>query len=175
MKREMKYSSSCFYQNQQESMLLDYIFKEYNTPMFTQKLSCCKYPDVSVLPYIWRDHLKSIMTFLGLARTGVQGYVQDDTTHTPMRNATIKVVGVDRLFDVTKISAHFKIMLPAGKYSILVSCHEYESKTMDIEVRDSSMLHMVILLKRASGKGTVENVTELPKVFTGVKGKFSDL
>lgn len=71
IKRDIKNPEVCQSEDlRSESMLVDYIYNEYNTPMLTTKLSCCKYPEVSNLPYIWRDYLKPMMNFLSLVNTG---------------------------------------------------------------------------------------------------------
>lgn len=88
-----------------------------------------------------------------------------------MRNATIKVLGLNKLHDVTKNMAHFKIMLPVGKYSLLVSCHEYETKMINIEVKPSSILSMIVKLQKHNATGTGDVVPSAQNaVFTGIKG-----
>lgn len=50
--------------------LTDYLYKEYNTPMLTAKVSCCEYPAIANIPYIWRDILAPIMSVLESTLTG---------------------------------------------------------------------------------------------------------
>lgn len=50
--------------------LTDYIYHEYNTPMFTAKVSCCEYPVVENVPYIWKEILIPIKNFLNILKTG---------------------------------------------------------------------------------------------------------
>lgn len=191
MLKDMKYNAQCPLVNTDEMMIIDYIYNEYNTPMFVHKLSCCKYPHVSLLPYIWRDHLKSIMSFLSLVRTGVRGYVKDAVANTAMTNATVKIFGLNKLYDVSSTLAYYKIMLPAGHYKVLVSCHEYETQVFEVEVREGMMLDRNVMLKKVgSGVGTVVPVEPVktiepektivppqgpeekkqPSVFQGIRG-----
>lgn len=51
-------------------ILTDFLFHEYDTPMFTAKISCCQYPSVYNIPYIWRDILKPTMRLLNIVKTG---------------------------------------------------------------------------------------------------------
>lgn len=53
-----------------DEVLTDYIYHEYNTPMMTAKVSCCEYPAIGNIPYIWRDILEPSMSLLKLVNTG---------------------------------------------------------------------------------------------------------
>lgn len=53
-----------------DNIVTDFLFKEYYTPMLTLKVSCCEYPAVENLPYIWRDIVDPIMSVLNATRTG---------------------------------------------------------------------------------------------------------
>lgn len=171
MKNDMKYSGMCPQEFKKQKLLIDYMYNEYNTPMLTHMLGCCQYPDVSSLPYIWRDHLKSLMDFLSLTRTGVNGFIRDENNK-PMFNATVKILGDNKIYDVTKTQAHFKILLPVGFYNMLVSCHEYENKMINIEVKLNEILQIVVKLKK-SGNTLSEVIPEqqYENVKTGIKGK----
>jgi len=54
-----------------DAITTDFLFKEYYTPMLTLKVSCCDYPAVENLPYIWRDILAPLMSILNATRTGM--------------------------------------------------------------------------------------------------------
>ncbi|KAJ8958532.1 hypothetical protein NQ318_002327 [Aromia moschata] len=125
--------------------LTDYLYHEYNTPLITAKVSCCEYPDVGSIPYIWRDILAPIMSVLETTLTGVEGFVKDAKL-TPLLNATINISGMDQTFEVTKKQAHFKILLPPGKYDLEVACHGYEKKLLHIEITDGNILSLKVNL-----------------------------
>lgn len=55
-----------------DDVLTDYLYHEYDTPVLTMKVSCCQYPAVDNLPYIWRDVLQPTMNLLNLVNTGKQ-------------------------------------------------------------------------------------------------------
>lgn len=91
-----------------------------------------------------------------------------------MKNATIKILGSNRLYDVN-IDAHFKIMLPARKYNLLISCHQYEAKLVTIVVKENSILSMVIKLKKLNGTSSVISEEKVSSIATGIKGKLKNI
>lgn len=145
--------------------LTNAIYRDYNIPMLTEKVSCCEYPFVGDLPYIWRQSLQPLMTVLNFTTTGLEGYVRDANA-SPMRNATIKLIGSDRNFDVTKNLAHFKIMLPPGKYKIEVSCHFYINTTINVDIIEGKMTFINVILTKA---GIFESI-----IGTGIRGYVKD-
>lgn len=50
--------------------LTDWIYENYAVPVITGKVSCCEYPAVNDIPYIWRETLSSFMTVLTSTLTG---------------------------------------------------------------------------------------------------------
>lgn len=58
-------------------VITDYLYHEYNTPVLTAKISCCEYPAIDSVPYIWRDVLNPFMTVLGYSLTGELVYYDD--------------------------------------------------------------------------------------------------
>ncbi|KAF2900813.1 hypothetical protein ILUMI_05352 [Ignelater luminosus] len=170
-----------------DDILTDYIYHEYNTPMFTTKITCCEYPAVENIPYIWRETLIPSMNFLSIVKTGVEGTVRD-TDSNLMKNATVKVLGSNKIYEVTKISAHFKIILPSGKYSLEVNCHGYMPKVVSIMVQKDEILYADIILDKASEEISNNNdnnaeitnsieqepVLEGESIHFGVKGYIRD-
>lgn len=51
-------------------LLTKYLYTEYGTPVLTAKVTCCEYPAVANIPYIWRDTLDPIMRVLSTTLTG---------------------------------------------------------------------------------------------------------
>ncbi|KAF5286929.1 hypothetical protein FQR65_LT12388 [Abscondita terminalis] len=155
-----------------DDLLTDYIYTEYNIPMFTPKISCCEYPAVENLPYVWREVLDPIMNFLAITKTGVEGVVRD-SAGVPMKNATVKVQGVSRLYEVSKIAAHYKIMLPPGTFTLEVNCHLYDSKVLIVDIKKDVILNLDVVLNRpGGGVGTV--VDRVSDAVTGIKGYIRD-
>lgn len=53
-----------------QDTLTNYLYNEYDTPVFTAKVSCCSYPAIENVPYIWREVMFPLMDVLELATTG---------------------------------------------------------------------------------------------------------
>lgn len=58
-----------------DDILTDYLYHEYNTPLMTAKVSCCEYPAVGNIPYIWREILAPSMKLLSMVNTGRVPYL----------------------------------------------------------------------------------------------------
>ncbi|KAL3271051.1 hypothetical protein HHI36_021551 [Cryptolaemus montrouzieri] len=137
-----------------QNNLTEYLYREYDMPVLTAKVSCCSYPAVENLPYIWREVMLPIMKVLELASIGIHGYVKDETTK-PMTNATIKVQGLNKTIEVAKATAHYNIMLPPGKYVIEVKCHNYKAFSVDVDITDSRIFLPITLQKDEGRSGLV--------------------
>lgn len=77
--------------------------------------------------------------------TGLQGTVRN-YKNIPLLNATVQVLETGETFEVTKNLAHFKSMVPAGQYTINVSCHGYESKIVKVHVWELQIAEVKVLL-----------------------------
>ncbi|CAG9814957.1 unnamed protein product [Phaedon cochleariae] len=144
---ELKMSQSCSMSNKgTDSILTDYLYHEYNTAVLTAKVSCCEYPAVGNIPYIWRDILAPLMRVLASTLTGVEGVVKNNLGE-PMLNASVTVSGIDQPYEVTKKIAHFKLMLPPGNYNLEISCHDYQTKVIHISVTEGNLLSLDVVLE----------------------------
>lgn len=54
-----------------DDLITDFIYHEYDTPMYTAKVSCCEYPAVENLPFIWRESLEALKALIGIVKTGM--------------------------------------------------------------------------------------------------------
>lgn len=159
---------SCTNDYSQQTQLIDLLLREYNTGVLTHLVGCCPFPHVSSLPYVWRAQLGPITAFLNLARTGLRAYVQD-THNKPMLNATVQIID-DKIRDVKPPKALFKMILPAGKYKLIVSCHQYETKMVNVEIKQDNMLDLIVRLNKSS----VLDSSVVPEVVSGIKGYVID-
>ncbi|XP_030748149.1 carboxypeptidase D [Sitophilus oryzae] len=176
--------------NGTNDLLTDFLYKEYNTPMITAKVTCCDYPAVDNIPYIWRDVLEPLMAVLNATRTGIQGIVKS-SDNLLLHNATVRVVGSDQDYEVSKIKAHFKIMLPPGEHTIQVACHNYNSKELTVVVKELvlSDINVVLIKLKDKPSSTIENIDHNDKamktdntihdpfdgpITTGIKGYIND-
>lgn len=115
------------------------------------------------------------MSFLSITKTGVQGMVVGDKKN-PMINATLKLRGMNKSYEVTKIHGLFKIMLPPGKYYMEVLCHNYKPRLLTFEVVADNLITLnVELEKDAADKEIKEEVTETNGlVYVNIKGYIRD-
>lgn len=63
-----------------------------------------------------------------------------------MRNATVKIRGISKVYEVTRNMAHFKIMLPPGVYKLEVNSHGYGSKVVDVRVEQDNVRFVRVVL-----------------------------
>lgn len=112
---------------------------------------------------VWRNNLEKILNFLDLIKTGVKGFVKAIDGQ-PLRNATIRVVGNQLQYSVTKNLGHFRIVLPAGPIQLEFSCDNYESRMIPVVMNDGSAVDMgdVVLRKLGTGIPVNNNVLNLP-------------
>ncbi|KRT86412.1 hypothetical protein AMK59_366, partial [Oryctes borbonicus] len=140
-----------------DDTITDFMYHEYDTPIYTATVSCCEYPAVENLPFIWRESLDALKSLLGIVKTGIQGFVRD-TKNALMKNATISVKGINKLYEVTKTSAFYKIILPTGDYEIEFNCHGYKSITRPIKIVQDQLQILNITLEAGSGQSSYESL-----------------
>nr|CAH7712255.1 unnamed protein product [Callosobruchus chinensis] len=144
-----------------DELLTEYLYREYNAPMLTAKVSCCEYPAIANIPFIWRDTLDAMMKVISTTLTGVEGVVQNALGE-PMLNATVRITGMEQQYDVTKRLAHFKILLLPGEYVLEVVCHNYQSKVLHVKLEEEKILSLKVVLQRGEEevyRGTVVHLT----------------
>ncbi|CAD6227310.1 GSCOCG00006098001-RA-CDS [Cotesia congregata] len=133
----------------------DFIQKQYHIPVISLSLSCCKYPAAEKLPGIWRDNLLPIKELLFDLTTGVRVEVTDVNAN-PLREAKIAIG--NEVYGVTKNMAYFiKTLLP-NSYSLTVTCPNYESKVVNVKVKDHEIVDVKVQLDVVKSTGVVEAV-----------------
>lgn len=118
-------------------------------------------PPQSDLATIWRRNHEIIKNFVHLIDTGVKGLVKDFETGEPLRSATVMVYGNERVYNVTKNLAQFKLILPKGSFDLVVSSNGYSTKrfTVIIEQGNAKDLGSIGLEKFVPGKSDVVEMT----------------
>lgn len=110
----------------------------------------------------------------------MQGFIKD-TKGNPMKNATISIKGISKLYEVTKTSAHYKIMLPAGRYLMETNCHGYKAISNDLLIKENEILNLNITLEFNTGQTSIseDELSELISAdfknnnsFTGIEGEY---
>ncbi|KPJ13020.1 Carboxypeptidase D [Papilio machaon] len=141
--------------------LIDLVCERYNTPIVSLGLSCCKMPSPDVIGWVWRDNLRGIMKLVEVANTGVKGYIKNEDG-LPMREASLAVTGVARQYRVTPNRAHYRALLPAGDYRVIVRCHGYHDQQLTWRVIEGIVKQKDIVLRRLNAEHLPLAVDELP-------------
>ncbi|XP_031840288.1 carboxypeptidase D svr [Nomia melanderi] len=124
----------------------DYIQNEYNIPVMTVNLACCKYPFAEYIPNIWRENLLPLKQLIQSLTTGIRAVVTD-VNNIPLRNATIKIG--TKQYSVSKNMAYFKIILLPGEYMLIFSCEGYMEQFVKVHVENENITDLnVKLIKR---------------------------
>lgn len=58
----------------------DYNYVNSNCFEITVEVSCCKFPDESTLEGFWNDNRESLLEYLKLVHTGLNGFVKNKDT-----------------------------------------------------------------------------------------------
>ncbi|KAH7645110.1 carboxypeptidase d-like protein [Dermatophagoides farinae] len=126
-------------------------------------LSCCKYPNSSVLETEWLDNRESLLKFIETAHWGIKGIILDENTHEPIKSAIISIGNNDGGHNITSSlqGEYWRLLLP-GSYSVTVSAFGYETKTLPITVDNMDPTTATILnftLTRRSSSSSATNIT----------------
>lgn len=157
------------HQHETVQSLTNLFYKLYQIPLFTFDISCCRMPPESELATIWRRNHEIIKNFVHLIDTGVKGLVKDFETGEPLRSATVMVHGNERVYNVTKNLAQFKLILPKGSFDLVVSSSGYSTKRFTIVIEQGNLtdLGSIGLEKFVPGKSDVVELTSNPQKSSG--------
>ncbi|CRK97571.1 CLUMA_CG010957, isoform A [Clunio marinus] len=128
--------------NENDSLrkITNLMYKMFKLPLYSINLSCCKMPNEKEIAEIWKENIEKILKFINLARGGVEGYVRDKNGN-PLRNAKIVVKGSQRVHEVSKNLAFFHVLVPSGTCEIQVTCVNYTTKTVGINI-DAAIINL---------------------------------
>ncbi|XP_011313662.1 carboxypeptidase D-like [Fopius arisanus] len=135
----------------------DYIMKNYKIPVLALSLSCCKYAAPESLPVIWRDNLAPLKELLFGLTTGIRAEIQNDKGE-PLRNTKVHI-GTET-YSVTKNMAYFIRVLIPGKYSLVFSCDNYITKTVNVEIKSHEITDIKVHLERLNATGSIEPISK---------------
>lgn len=90
-----------------------------------------------------------------------------------MTNATIRIDGSNKLYEVNRNTAFYKIMLPEGNYNLIISCHNYATLNLPIYIQHNEITTVNITLEKLTGDGDAEilNQSKIIQNKSGIKGK----
>ncbi|XP_070570378.1 carboxypeptidase D-like [Ptychodera flava] len=110
----------------------DYNYVYHGCMELTFEVSCCKYPDESLLEDFWNKNKISMMKYLEQVHQGVKGLVVDENGN-PLPRARVSVIGRSNYFNTTLDGEYFRILLP-GQYEIEASANGYTSQRKALTV-----------------------------------------
>ncbi|CAB0034889.1 unnamed protein product [Trichogramma brassicae] len=137
------HSDHCSSNNDELHKVERFIGKEYNIPVLSYSMSCCKWPTPEKVPSIWRENLVYLKNLVKKLSTGVRAQIQDATGH-PLRDAQVQINNAT--YKVSKNNAYFKTILPVGTYEALITCEGYQDVRYKLEVKDDSVASVIIKL-----------------------------
>lgn len=129
----------------------NYIFS--NCFEITVELSCCKYPEASLLQSEWLNNQQSLLSYLESVHMGIKGLVTDQQSGQSIPKAIISVQGIGHNITTSVDGEYWRLLLP-GNYTLGVSADGYEDTTFtNISVKsDQPTTFNVRLNKRAATK-----------------------
>ncbi|CAK9809820.1 Carboxypeptidase D [Anthophora quadrimaculata] len=142
----------------------DFNYARSNAFEITFELSCCKYPNASVMPEYWKLNKESLIKYLEQAHIGVKGLVRDSDGQ-PIEAATIVVHGINHNVSTTHRGEYWRLLLP-GTYYIHVEAWGYQpSEPISVTVESGEATVVNFTLKQDSyndqGKLNLEKVEEV--------------
>ncbi|XP_063368930.1 carboxypeptidase D-like [Cydia amplana] len=145
----------------------DFNYLHSNCYEVTFELSCCKYPAAAELPRFWRLNKDAMLSFIEQTHTGVKGFVVDEDGE-PIKNAFIKVEGLQHFVKTTEHGEFWRLLLP-GQYNITALSQGFESPapttvTVPADRTEAVPLKLVVR-RRAVERVKLENI-EVPEVVT---------
>lgn len=168
--------------NENDSLrkITNLMYNMLKVPLYSINLACCKMPKESDIAEIWKENIEKFLKFIDLARSGVKGFVKDRNGN-PLRNAKILLKGSDRVHNVSKNLAYFHVLAPSGQCELEVTCENYESKKIGININNNMVnLADVVLVPDmknkttkhydVSGFVTDDNGTPVENAEIGIKG-----
>ncbi|XP_076249772.1 carboxypeptidase D svr isoform X3 [Calliopsis andreniformis] len=172
------HKSTCNFLSNEIKEVQDYIQNDYNVPVISINLACCKYPPAESIPIIWRENLLPLMRLIHSLTTGIRATVTD-TNNVPLRNAVVRIG--TKSYRVSKNMAYFKMSLLPGEYMLTVYCEGYIEQFMKVNVNDESITDLnVKLMKRSINDTSVKYDEDLElnvvnQVLTDLNDKYSQL
>uniref|UniRef100_A0A1I8Q4W2 Peptidase M14 domain-containing protein n=1 Tax=Stomoxys calcitrans TaxID=35570 RepID=A0A1I8Q4W2_STOCA len=124
--------------------LTNLLYKMYNIPMFTLGLSCCSMPEQKDITSAWRKNIEKLKNFLHLVDTGAVGFVHNAEGQ-PIREAFIRIIDHNPVYNVSKNAARFQLILPEGTYALEVSAPNFETQVVKAVVKHDEITDLGVI------------------------------
>lgn len=116
----------------------------YKIPMFTLGLSCCSMPEQKDITSVWRKNIEKLKNFLHLVDTGAAGFVHTRENQ-PIREAFIRLIDHNQVYNVSRNAARFQLILPEGVYALEISAPNFESQVVKAEVKHGKITNVGVI------------------------------
>ena len=136
--------------NQYSGTLLDYAYGSYATAMVAAHVSCCDFPSALKLPELWKSNLNPLLAYLDAATQGIHGQVSD-IKGMPLEKTKLMLNG-ERLVKLSNKDARFNLVLPVGRYELVLTLDNYEPKKLAFEVKKGKRERKNIVLDSVFGE-----------------------
>ncbi|XP_078047171.1 carboxypeptidase D svr [Augochlora pura] len=173
------HKGTCNILNSEVKEVQDYIRNEYNVPVMSVNVDCCKYPPAASIPIIWRENLLPLIQLVHSLTTGVRAIVTD-VNNVPLREAVVKHGTMQ--YEVSKNMAYFKTILLPGDYTFVFTCEGYVDQSVNIHVENEHITDLTVkLVKSNTGVEKYEEGNEdsepnaLNRMLTDLNDKYSQL
>lgn len=170
--------------NENDSLkkITNLMYNMLKVPLYSINLSCCKMPSESEIAEIWKENIEKFLKFINLARTGVKGFIKDHNGN-PLRNAKLVVKGSSRVYNVSRNLAFFHVLVASGECELQITCDNFTSKSIGINVNSNLIDLGEIVLEPEMGRKvqkhfdiagyvTDENGTPVEQAEIGIKGNW---
>ncbi|XP_055374958.1 carboxypeptidase D isoform X3 [Condylostylus longicornis] len=161
-------------QNEIVQKITNLFYDIYHIPMLTLEVSCCRMPVAKDIGTVWRENLDKLLNFLYLTETGIKGYVKNKRGQ-PVRNAHVQISGQkSRVQSVTRNLAHFRLILPPGKFDLIVKASGHKTKIISLEVYKGLINNLGDVFLDIGRNNESEHIDFTPKTQQQKEGNFND-
>lgn len=151
--------------------LINFFMKQYQVPLFSIQLNCCKMPPEDQIAQVWRRNIHKLINFLILTETGVEGFIHNHE-NLPMRDATVTIKGSSLKKPVTKNLAYFRFVLPEGEYELEIQkANSPAIHTVPFSLNGKTILNLgeIVVKNEESEMLKLNNGKNETKVFSNQK------
>lgn len=116
-----------------KNSMADFTYLNTNALELNLYLSCCKYPNGSVLQKEWETNRESLLQFIESAHIGIKGLVVDSATKSPIKGAKVTIEGNSHSVTTSEEGEYWRLLLP-GTVQVTISAYGYKNATRTVKV-----------------------------------------
>ncbi|XP_071039016.1 carboxypeptidase D [Parasteatoda tepidariorum] len=148
--------------------LLDYAFTKHGTIAVAAHISCGNNPDPSVLPELWRNNLRSLISFLQASSEGVVGHIKSNDGY-PLPNSSVHLLGKERLIPVDSTMGFYSVILPAGQHILNYASPGHENVSKSINVESGKLINLDVVLDTVISQVSLTDYSKIEKSLKEIK------